>query len=429
MRNIQSLRGFNDILPSETVYWQYIEALLQSLANNYGYEEIRMPFLEETALFARSIGDVTDIVSKEMFSFIDKHPESKKEEEISISLRPEGTASCVRAGIENRLLYNQIQRLWYLGPMFRHERPQKGRYRQFYQFGMEVFGLAGPDVDAELLFFIAQLWKRLGIENIKLEINSIGSLQARNDYRNVLVEYFKDYQTLLDEDNQKRLEKNPLRILDSKQKDLQPIIQKAPLLKDNLDQESADDFHLLCEILEKAEITYTLNPYLVRGLDYYNKTVFEWTTQDLGAQATVCAGGRYDGLVEQLGDKPTPAAGFALGIERLLLLLQAQDKLPKAPTPDIYVAYLGESTKIPAMLLAEKVRQMLPQAKIIMHCGNTGKLKKQLEKADKLQAKFALILGEEEMQNNAVVLKPLQGQGEQITLSQTDLSASLQKYF
>ncbi|KJJ58494.1 histidinol dehydrogenase, partial [Vibrio cholerae] len=312
-KTIQAIRGMNDCLPTQSPLWQKVEGVVKNVISAYGYSEVRMPIVEMTHLFSRAIGEVTDVVEKEMYTFEDRNGDS-------LTLRPEGTAGCVRSGIENGLLYNQEQRLWYMGPMFRHERPQKGRYRQFHQCGVEVFGLDGPDVDAELIMMTARLWRELGIaQHVRLELNSIGSLEARANYRTALIDYLEQYQNVLDEDCKRRMYTNPLRVLDSKNPDVQAILGDAPQLSDYLDAESKQHFAGLCELLDAAGIEYTVNQRLVRGLDYYNRTVFEWITESLGSQGTVCGGGRYDGLVEQLGGKPTPAVGFAMGLERLVL--------------------------------------------------------------------------------------------------------------
>lgn len=329
----QAVKGMNDCLPDKSPVWHFLENCLRETVAGYGYAEIRMPVLENTQLFCRSIGEVTDIVEKEMYTFVDKG-------EDSLTLRPEGTASCVRAGIQHGLLYNQQQRLWYMGPMFRRERPQKGRYRQFYQFGVETFGIQGPDIDVELIAMSARLWKKLGIDNqVELQINSLGSNQSREAYKDILVDYFSDNYALLDEDSQRRLKTNPLRILDSKNSALAEVIANAPKLSEHLDEESQQHFTELCQKLTSLGINYTVNPTLVRGLDYYNRTVFEWVTTDLGAQGTICAGGRYDGLVKQLGGQDTPGCGFAMGLERIILLLEQQSELGNklSPTVDVYL--------------------------------------------------------------------------------------------
>ncbi len=364
MTKIKAIRGMNDILPEQTPVWQYLEATIKRVVGAYGYSEIRMPIVEQTDLFKRSIGEVTDIVEKEMYTFDDRNGES-------LTLRPEGTACCVRAGEEHGLLYNQTQRLWYQGPMFRYEKPQKGRYRQFHQVGVEAFGMAGPDVDAELILMTAALWRELGMSDaVTLQLNSLGSNQARAEYRDALVAYLQQHFDQLDEDSQRRLESNPLRILDSKNEATRVILEQAPVLTDYLDEESARDFRQLCEMLDAAGVRYEVNPYLVRGLDYYCKTVFEWVTEELGAQGTVCAGGRYDGLVKQLGGKPTPAVGFAMGVERLILLLETLELVPESArqTFDLYLAAEHKGIQSDVVLLAEQLRTAVPGLRIRVHC-------------------------------------------------------------
>ncbi|KAB8311318.1 histidine--tRNA ligase [Rahnella contaminans] len=417
-KNIQAIRGMNDYLPEDTALWQRIEGTLKQVLGGYGYSEIRMPIVEQTPLFKRAIGEVTDVVEKEMYTFEDRNGES-------LTLRPEGTAGCVRAGIEHGLLYNQEQRLWYIGPMFRYERPQKGRYRQFNQLGVEVFGLQGPDVDAELILLSARWWRALGIaEHVTLELNSIGSLEARANYRDALVAFLEQHKDKLDEDCKRRMYSNPLRVLDSKNPDIQALLNDAPKLGDYLDDESREHFAGLCELLEQSGIPYTVNQRLVRGLDYYNRTVFEWVTSSLGAQGTVCAGGRYDGLVEQLGGRATPAVGFAMGLERLVLLVQAVNPDFKAPaTVDAYVISSGAGTQSAAMQLAETLRDALPELKVMTNYGG-GNFKKQFARADKWGARVALVLGEDEVANLQVVVKDLQS-GTQETLAQSELAARL----
>lgn len=417
-KNIQAIRGMNDYLPEETALWQRIEGTLKQVLSGYGYSEIRLPIVEQTPLFKRAIGEVTDVVEKEMYTFEDRNGES-------LTLRPEGTAGCVRAGIEHGLLYNQEQRLWYIGPMFRYERPQKGRYRQFHQLGAEVFGLQGPDIDAELILLTARWWKALGIaEHVNLELNSIGSLEARANYRDALVAFLEQHQEKLDEDCKRRMYSNPLRVLDSKNPEVQTLLNDAPRLSEYLDDESKAHFDGLCALLAQAGIPYTVNERLVRGLDYYNRTVFEWVTTSLGAQGTVCAGGRYDGLVEQLGGRATPGVGFAMGLERLVLLVQAVNPDFKAPaTIDVYVISSGEGTQSAAMLLAEQVRDAAPQIKLMTNYGG-GNFKKQITRADKWGARIALILGENEVAAQQVVVKDLRS-GEQETLAQSEIAARL----
>ena len=417
---IQAVRGMNDIVPDQTSYWRGVEQVIDTVLDQYGYQEIRLPIVESTQLFHRGVGEVTDIVEKETYTFDDRNGDS-------LTLRPEGTAGCVRAAIEQGLLHNQTQRLWYRGPMFRHERPQKGRYRQFYQVGVEVFGFTGPDVDIELLALTARWWQRLGLSDVvTLQINTLGSQEERQAYREVLVEYFSEHQAQLDEDSQRRLHKNPLRILDSKNPAMAELIAGAPDMQQSLGEESKQQFATICQALDALGIAYEINPRLVRGLDYYTHLVFEWVTDALGAQGTVCAGGRYDSLVEQLGGKPTPAIGCAMGLERLILLLQAQDLCPKKRlSPDVYIVALGEAAEAKARVLAEKIRTALPTCRVLLNAGGGG-MKAQFKRADKSGAKVALILAEEEVANQQVTLKPLQG-GEQKTLSQDYVMSELTK--
>jgi len=407
-KSIRSIRGMHDVLPDDSHRWQAFEAVIRQLMTSYGYKEIRMPLVESTDLFCRSIGEVTDIVEKEMYTFEDRNGDK-------LSLRPEGTASCVRAGIQHGLLYNQIQRLWYNGPMFRHERPQKGRYRQFHQFGVEAFGIATADIDAELILICARLWRQLGLKGVRLELNTLGSSQTRSKYKQILVEYLNQHLELLDEDSLRRLQTNPLRILDSKNPAMRQMLDNAPALIDHLDDESHQQFDKLKASLDAAGVEYSINPRLVRGLDYYCKTVFEWITDELGAQGTICAGGRYDGLVEQLGGKATPAAGFALGVERILSLLEAQQE-QQAQSIDIYLLLLGEACEIKGLQLAEQIRDQHPEIKMITHCGG-GSIKSQMKKADKSGAKIALILAEDELQNEQLTVKYLREKKQQITVS------------
>ncbi|MGL4487304.1 MAG: histidine--tRNA ligase [Yersinia sp. (in: enterobacteria)] len=417
-KNIQAIRGMNDYLPADTALWQHIEGILKQVLAGYGYSEIRMPIVEQTPLFKRAIGEITDVVEKEMYTFDDRNGES-------LTLRPEGTAGCVRAGIEHGLLYNQEQRLWYVGPMFRYERPQKGRYRQFHQLGVEVFGLRGPDIDAELILLTARCWRALGIsEHVQLELNSIGSLEARANYRDALVAFLEQHKEKLDEDCKRRMYSNPLRVLDSKNPVVQQLVDDAPKLSDYLDEESKHHFSGLCELLDEAGIPYTVNQRLVRGLDYYNRTVFEWVTKSLGAQGTVCAGGRYDGLVEQLGGRATPAVGFAMGLERLVLLIQTVNPDFKVPaTVEVYLVSSGSGAQNAAMQLAESLRDALPTLKLMTNYGG-GNVKKQFTRADKWGARVALMLGESEVAAQQVVVKDLRN-GEQETLAQADVAARL----
>ncbi|MCL7944858.1 histidine--tRNA ligase [Marinobacter sp. ATCH36] len=422
MAKIQAIRGMNDILPEQTPVWQFVESTVRRVLSQYGYQEIRMPVVEQTDLFKRSIGEVTDIVEKEMYTFEDRNGDS-------LTLRPEGTAGCVRAAEEHGLLFNQTRRLWYTGPMFRHERPQKGRYRQFHQIGVECFGMNGPDIDAELLVLTARLWRELGLgEHTRLEINSIGTSAARREYREALVAYLSGYRNQLDEDSQRRLESNPLRILDSKHSATQQLLADAPRLEDYLDEESVEHFRELRALLDAAGIDYTVNPRLVRGLDYYGKTVFEWITDSLGAQGTVCAGGRYDGLVEQLGGKPTFAVGFAMGLERLILLLETLNLVPSSANGnvDVYVTAMGGATVAPALALGESLRSVLPEARIMSHCGG-GSFKSQMKKADRSGARYALILGENELAAGTVGLKPLRSDEPQQDVDQTELAGVLKE--
>lgn len=421
-KNIQAIRGMNDCSPTESPLWQWIEGQVRQILSSYGYSEVRMPIVESTPLFARAIGEVTDVVSKEMYTFWDNDEQ--------LTLRPEGTAGCVRAAIEHGWIYNNEQRLWYMGPMFRHERPQKGRYRQFHQAGVEVFGIATPEIDAELIILTARLWKALGIDqHVSLQLNSIGSLEARANYRSALVAFLENHQDLMSEEEKERLVKNPLRILDTKNQALQDVLDGAPKLLDYLDDESREHFAQLCGLLDAVGIQYEINPKLVRGLDYYNKTVFEWVTSALGAQGTVCGGGRYDGLVEQLGGHATSGVGFAMGLERLVLLVQEVNKsIPVKSAVDIYVVYQGEGTTLAAFQLAEKLRSELPHLSTMLHCSG-GNFKKQFKRADKSGATLALVLGESEVQNNKVVVKHLLGAAEQQTIDVANLIEHVKAQF
>ena len=421
-KNIQAIRGMNDCSPTESPLWQWIEGQVRQILSSYGYSEVRMPIVESTPLFARAIGEVTDVVSKEMYTFWDNDEQ--------LTLRPEGTAGCVRAAIEHGWIYNNEQRLWYMGPMFRHERPQKGRYRQFHQAGVEVFGIATPEIDAELIILTARLWKALGIDqHVSLQLNSIGSLEARANYRSALVAFLENHQDLMSEEEKERLVKNPLRILDTKNQALQDVLDGAPKLLDYLDDESREHFAQLCGLLDAVGIQYEINPKLVRGLDYYNKTVFEWVTSALGAQGTVCGGGRYDGLVEQLGGHATSGIGFAMGLERLVLLVQEVNKsIPVKSAVDIYVVYQGEGTTLAAFQLAEKLRSELPHLSTMLHCSG-GNFKKQFKRADKSGATLALVLGESEVQNNQVVVKHLLGGAEQQTIDVDNLIEHVKAQF
>lgn len=416
---IQAIRGMNDILPPDTLSWQHTENIIRRLLQSHGYQEIRFPILEKTPLFKRSIGEATDIVEKEMYTFLDRNDES-------LTLRPEGTACCVRAGIEHGLLYNQVQRLWYGGPFFRYERPQKGRYRQFHQYSAEAFGLPGPDIDAELIVMSALIFEKLGIaSNLTLQLNSLGTPDSRARYRQEVVNYFKRHHHSLDEDSLRRLEQNPLRILDSKNPDMQDLIQAAPKLIDHLDSESETHFEKLQEYLKFAGIHFEVNPHLVRGLDYYTKTVFEWVTDQLGAQGTLCAGGRYDGLVHQLGGKSTPAVGFSIGMERTLLLIeQHTHHHKKEAIPHAYLITDSESSFAVGLKMANYLRSKVPGLRLVLHCGS-GNLKSQMKKADKSNAQYVLIIGEHEVKTRSVSLKNLREDIPQQTLYQDELAEYL----
>ncbi len=417
---IQAVRGMNDILPPETALWQYAENIMRKVFHSHGYQEIRFPIVEKTELFKRSIGEVTDIVEKEMYTFLDRNNDS-------LTLRPEGTASCARAGIEHGLLYNQVQRFWYGGPYFRYERPQKGRYRQFYQYAAEVFGLAGPDIDAELIIMSAAILERLNILPMtSLQLNTLGTQASRHAYRDQLVNYFKKYKNDLDEDSLRRLDRNPLRIFDSKNPDLKDIIAHAPKLIDHLDHDSLSHFEKLQDYLSAANIPFEINPYLVRGLDYYGKTVFEWITDKLGAQGAVCAGGRYDTLVEQLGGKPTPALGFAIGMERITLLMAQTVKRHKTEAPlHAYLIMEGDDAFGVGLKLSRYLRNKVPNLHLLLHCGG-GSLKSQFKKADKSGAQYAIILGEHEIKTRTVSFKSLREDIPQQSLHQDELAEFLQ---
>ncbi|CDF82415.1 histidine--tRNA ligase [Pseudomonas sp. QL9] len=408
-KSLQAIRGMNDILPEQTPAWRYLERTFADLLDGYGYSEIRLPILEFTELFARGIGEGTDVVDKEMYTFLDRNEES-------LTLRPEGTAGTVRAVLEHGMTGGgQVQKLWYAGPMFRYEKPQKGRYRQFHQIGVEVFNLAGPDIDAELIVLTWRLWKKLGLaDSVTLQLNSLGSSEARATYRDALVAFLKERYDQLDEDSQRRLTTNPLRILDSKNETTQALLVGAPTLHDYLDEESRVHFEGLKARLDAAGIAYEINPKLVRGLDYYSRTVFEWVTTKLGSQGTVCAGGRYDGLVTQFGGKPTPGVGFAMGVERLVLLLETLGLVPAelARPADLYVCAFGEPAELAALTLAERLRDALPGVRLLVNAG-AGSFKSQFKKADKSGAQFALIMGDDELAARVVGFKPLRGEGEQ----------------
>ncbi|WP_369987983.1 histidine--tRNA ligase [Pseudomonas xanthosomatis] len=420
-KSLQAIRGMNDILPDQSPLWRYFEGTVAGLLDSYGYSQIRTPIVEFTELFKRSIGEVTDIVEKEMYTFQDNKD--------SLTLRPEGTAACVRAVLEHGIIGNgQVQKLWYVGPMFRHERPQLGRYRQFHQIGVEVFNLAGPDIDAELIMLTWRLWALLGIQDaVTLELNSLGTSEARARYRDALVEFLSQRIDQLDEDSKRRLQSNPLRILDSKNEGTQAALVGAPKLEEYLDEESRVHFEGVKARLDAAGIPFVINTKLVRGLDYYSKTVFEWVTDNLGAQGTVCAGGRYDGLVEQMGGKPTTGVGFAMGIERLLLLIETLGKVPESisRTLDVYLCAFGEQAELAGLKLSEQLRDRLPKLRLAVNAGG-GNFKNQFKKADKSGALFALILGDDELAKQQVGVKPLRGQGEQQNIAWDALAEHLE---
>ncbi len=418
---INAIRGMNDLFPPNSSVWQQVEQVLKATLSSYGFSEIRFPVVEKTGLFCRAIGEVTDVVEKEMYTFEDRDGDS-------LSLRPEGTAGCVRACLENSLIYNQEQRLWYMGPMFRHERPQKGRYRQFHQFGCEVFGLNGPDIDAELIAITAAIWQKLGLTDyVKLELNSLGSKEERAQYRDALVAFLEEHKDVLDDDCKRRMYTNPLRVLDTKNERIIEVLKDAPKLSGYFKEETINHFNKLKLYLDSLGIKYTINERLVRGLDYYNLTVFEWVTTSLGAQGTVCGGGRYDGLVEQLGGQETPAIGFAIGLERLILLLESLALVKPSSAVDVMVCYQGENTDVFALKVADSLRSKFPSIKIMTHCGG-GKFKKQIAHADKVNAQFALIIGEQEVQNEMVTVKNL-ATGDQQTLDLVTLVAYLNNNF
>ncbi|QMV62303.1 histidine--tRNA ligase [Pseudomonas berkeleyensis] len=420
-KSLQAIRGMNDILPEQTPAWRYLESTLVSLLDGYGYKEIRLPIVEYTELFARGIGEGTDVVDKEMYTFRDRNEES-------LTLRPEGTAGCVRAVLEHGLSGGgQVQKLWYAGPMFRYEKPQKGRYRQFHQVGVEAFNLPGPDVDAELIVLTWRLWKQLGLSDaVTLQLNSLGSSEARAAYRDALVAYLQERFDQLDEDSQRRLTTNPLRILDSKSESTQAVLVGAPVLGNYLDEESLQHFEGVKARLDAAGIRYQINQKLVRGLDYYNRTVFEWVTDKLGSQGTVCAGGRYDGLVGQLGGKPTPGVGFAMGVERLVLLLETLELLPAElnRAADIYICAFGEPAELAALSLAERIRDAIPGIRLLVNAG-AGSFKSQFKKADKSGARYALILGDDELAGRVVGFKPLRDDSEQQSVAWDALAEHL----
>ncbi len=413
----KAIRGMNDILPGASGTWQFLEGAVRDIVQSYGYQEIRLPLLEHTELFRRSIGEVTDIVEKEMYTFLDRNSES-------LTLRPEATASVVRAGITNGLLHNQKQKLWTAGPMFRYEKPQQGRYRQFHQFDVEALGYAGPDIDAELIIMTARIWQRLGIDKIRLEINSLGSPGSRSRYRETLVDYFSSVKNQLDEDSIRRLDQNPLRILDSKNPDMQAIVAAAPVMLDFLDAESAGHFQQLKELLDAAGVAYSVNPRLVRGLDYYNRTVFEWVTDALGSQGAVCSGGRYDGLVEKLGGRPTPAVGWAMGIERFVALFAECGGSAPPDAADVYFVAVGDDALRSAIVVAETLRDGVAGIKVELNLGG-GSFKSQLKRADKSAAEYALILGEQELADGTIGLKPLRRTEDQSSIAINELVATL----
>jgi histidyl-tRNA synthetase len=416
-KSIQAIRGMHDMLPQQTPLWHFLERQIRDVLSGYGYREIRMPLLEMTELFKRSIGEVTDIVEKEMYTFEDRNGDS-------LTLRPEGTSGCVRAAMENGLLHNQTQRLWYQGPMFRHERPQKGRYRQFHQIGVETFGMAGPDIDAEVILMTARIWRALAIPGLELQLNTLGTQQERAVYRDELVAYFEDHLDQLDEDSRRRLHSNPLRILDSKNPEMRGMLDSAPSLMAHLGEESRTHFDFVCETLRRVGVDFVINPRLVRGLDYYSRTVFEWVTDRLGAQGTVCAGGRYDGLVEQLGGKPVPAVGFAMGLERLVAILEDIDPEGVSEVADVYLVLQGEAAQTEGLVLAEALRDALPGAEVVCNCGGGG-MKAQFKRADRSGARFAVVIGEQELADGTVVLKPLRTRDDQTTVARSELTDAL----
>ncbi|MEY3288802.1 MAG: hypothetical protein RLZZ419_1044 [Pseudomonadota bacterium] len=418
--NIQAIRGMHDVLPEQTPLWQYTEQVLRDVLGTYGYSEIRLPIVEKTELFKRSIGEVTDIVEKEMYTFDDRNGDS-------LTLRPEGTAGCLRACLEHGLLHNQVHRLWYYGPMYRHERPQKGRYRQFIQLGVETYGMSGPDIDAELILIMDRLWKKLGIrDKVRLQLNSLGTIAERLVYRETLVTYFQAHLAELDEDSLRRLETNPLRILDTKNPAMQQLVANAPELMAYLGDESLAHFNTLRATLDDLGISYEVTTRLVRGLDYYSKTVFEWVTDELGSQGTVCAGGRYDNLIEQLGGKPNFAVGFAMGIERLLALMEVSGNVPLTRSVDIYMIRVGETAEREGLRFAEMIRNEVPGLKLQVNCGG-GSFKSQFKKADKIGAEYAIILGEDEVSRGEFGLKSLRSEQAQQTLSREQIITFLQE--
>lgn len=415
---IQAITGMKDLLPEETPLWEKVEGILRETVESYGYSEIRMPILEKTDLFVRSIGEVTDVVEKEMYSFEDVGGDK-------LSLRPEGTAGCVRACNEHGIIHNQERRLWYMGPMFRHEKPQKGRYREFHQFGIEVFGLTGPDIDAEILMLTNRIWQKFGIsEHVKLELNSLGSAEERKQYRSRLVSFLEEHKDVLDEDSKRRMYTNPLRVLDSKNEAVQELLKDAPKLSDFFGEETKAHFSGLRQLLDEAGIRYEINDRLVRGLDYYNYTVFEWVTDLLGAQSTICGGGRYDGLVEQLGGQPSPAVGCAIGLERFMLVAEAVGQQQSRGPVDVYFCSMGENARRRSFQIAEKLRTDIRGLRLMMNCGD-GAFKKQFKKADKSGAKYALVLGDDELSKGIVAVKDLRNDGNQQEIALDDLAGFL----
>jgi len=419
--NIQAIRGMHDVLPDQAPLWQYAETLIRDILGAYGYSEIRLPIVEKTELFKRSIGEVTDIVEKEMYTFEDRNGDS-------LTLRPEGTAGCLRACLEHGLLHNQVHRLWYYGPMYRHERPQKGRYRQFFQLGVEAYGMAGPDIDVELILMMDRLWKKLGIrDKVRLQLNSLGTIAERALYRETLVSYFQEHLDQLDEDSLRRLTTNPLRILDTKNPAMKEVVANAPELMAYLGDDSRDHFNTLTAALDDLGIVYELNSRLVRGLDYYGKTVFEWVTDELGAQGTVCAGGRYDTLIEQLGGKANHAIGFAMGMERLLALMETLGNVPVVRPVDVYMIRVGEKAEKEGLRFAEAIRDEIPGLKLQVNCGG-GSFKSQFKKADKIGAEYAIILGDDEVSRGEVGIKSLRHEQEQQSLSQSQAIAFFKEH-
>ena len=419
--NIQAIRGMHDVLPDQTPLWQYAEKILRDVLASYGYSEIRLPIVEKTELFKRSIGEVTDIVEKEMYTFDDRNGDS-------LTLRPEGTAGCLRACLEHGLLHNQVHRLWYYGPMYRHERPQKGRYRQFIQLGVETYGMSGPDIDAELILLMDRLWKKLGVrDKVRLQLNSLGTIAERLVYRETLVKYFQAHLSELDEDSLRRLETNPLRILDTKNPAMLQLVSNAPELMAYLGEESLAHFKTLTATLDDLGISYEITTRLVRGLDYYSKTVFEWVTDELGSQGTVCAGGRYDGLIEQLGGKPNFAVGFAMGIERLLALIEVSGNLPQTRAVDVFMIRVGDAAEQEGMRFAELIRNEVPGLKLQVNCGG-GSFKSQFKKADKIGAEYAIILGDDEVSRGEFSIKSLRSEQAQKTLTQEQTITFLQDF-